>query len=225
MDLLSTPIWSDYIRFVKNYKTSTPIEDSVKMEQLRKLYQRAVVNPMQNLECKAYPNHNYDIVQQFGRNMMPLKMGSTSFLQKIYWRNTLRNICKPGSFPLSSLLTSPEPLIEKGRIISMVFNETCWLDPQDTQLGRRMLNKFHSGRSSLCMRNRYHNKCSSLTLSRTPKNYHQRVSAKEFHSHTINVWCASTTFLKSGMRQQFFNYPRTESMMLSWCIGKVCKFI
>jgi len=72
MDLLSTPIWSDYIRFVKNYKTSTPIEDSVKMEQLRKLYQRAVVNPMQNLESiwKEYDAFENGLNKLLAKNLL-----------------------------------------------------------------------------------------------------------------------------------------------------------
>lgn len=40
----------EYIRFVKHYPTNNKVEDSQRMEMLRKLYQRAVVNPMNNME-------------------------------------------------------------------------------------------------------------------------------------------------------------------------------
>lgn len=50
LDIASTPIWTDYINFVKSQKPNNKIEESQKMEQLRKLYQRAVINPMNNLE-------------------------------------------------------------------------------------------------------------------------------------------------------------------------------
>uniref|UniRef100_A0A6B2KZI8 Suppressor of forked domain-containing protein n=2 Tax=Arcella intermedia TaxID=1963864 RepID=A0A6B2KZI8_9EUKA len=50
MDIAATPIWTDYIHFVKTQKTGSQFEESQKMESLRKLYQRAVVNPMHNLE-------------------------------------------------------------------------------------------------------------------------------------------------------------------------------
>lgn len=63
-DITSTPIWQgmyaffifsllpDYIKFLKSYHVSNKVEDSQRMEAVRRLYQRAVVNPMNNLEGK-----------------------------------------------------------------------------------------------------------------------------------------------------------------------------
>jgi cleavage stimulation factor subunit 3 len=50
LDSTSGPIWIDYLRFIKGQPTNSSIEESQKMEQLRRLFQRAVVQPLQNLE-------------------------------------------------------------------------------------------------------------------------------------------------------------------------------
>jgi cleavage stimulation factor subunit 3 len=50
LDISSTPLWVDYLRFLKSQATTTPMEESLKMDQLRKLFQRVVVIPLQNLE-------------------------------------------------------------------------------------------------------------------------------------------------------------------------------
>lgn len=54
MDLNCTPIWTDYINFVKSQKAASKIDESQKMEQLRKVYQRAVITPMNNLEGEIF---------------------------------------------------------------------------------------------------------------------------------------------------------------------------
>jgi len=50
LDSTSGPIWIDYLRFIKSQPVNSSIEEGQKMEQLRKLFQRAVVQPLQNLE-------------------------------------------------------------------------------------------------------------------------------------------------------------------------------
>jgi cleavage stimulation factor subunit 3 len=50
LDSTSSPIWIDYLRFIKGQEVNSALDESLKMEQLRKLFQRAVVQPLQNLE-------------------------------------------------------------------------------------------------------------------------------------------------------------------------------
>jgi hypothetical protein len=50
MDISSAPLWVDYLKFIKSQTTTNLIEESQKMEQMRKLFQRIVVLPLQNLE-------------------------------------------------------------------------------------------------------------------------------------------------------------------------------
>ncbi|EGC34447.1 hypothetical protein DICPUDRAFT_153358 [Dictyostelium purpureum] len=50
MDISSTSIWTDYIAFLKEEKATTPFEEGQKMTGIRKLYQRAIENPMHDLD-------------------------------------------------------------------------------------------------------------------------------------------------------------------------------
>eukprot|EP01116_Phalansterium_solitarium_P011163 TRINITY_DN26778_c0_g1_i1.p1 TRINITY_DN26778_c0_g1~~TRINITY_DN26778_c0_g1_i1.p1 ORF type:complete len:252 (+),score=81.03 TRINITY_DN26778_c0_g1_i1:146-901(+) len=50
LDISSTPIWSDYLGWVRSWKPMTQFEEGQKMTALRRLYTRAVENPMNNLE-------------------------------------------------------------------------------------------------------------------------------------------------------------------------------
>lgn len=51
LDISSTQIWQDYLTFLKAEKASTPFEEGQKMTAVRTLYQRAIANPMHNLEA------------------------------------------------------------------------------------------------------------------------------------------------------------------------------
>jgi len=51
LDINANQIWSDYIAYVKSLKTNNQYEESQKMDALRKLYQRAIEQPMHNLEA------------------------------------------------------------------------------------------------------------------------------------------------------------------------------
>ena len=46
----SAEIWSEYIQFVKSGQTSSTWEEQQKMDALRKIYQRAVQIPLENVE-------------------------------------------------------------------------------------------------------------------------------------------------------------------------------
>ena len=46
----SAEIWSEYIQFVKSGQTSSTWEEQKKMDALRKIYQRAVQIPLENVE-------------------------------------------------------------------------------------------------------------------------------------------------------------------------------
>eukprot|EP01128_Nolandella_sp_AFSM9_P000056 TRINITY_DN1008_c0_g1_i1.p1 TRINITY_DN1008_c0_g1~~TRINITY_DN1008_c0_g1_i1.p1 ORF type:complete len:651 (-),score=121.45 TRINITY_DN1008_c0_g1_i1:226-2178(-) len=50
LDIASTKLWLEYLRFLESQVTENAFDESVKMENLRKLYQRAFVNPMDGLE-------------------------------------------------------------------------------------------------------------------------------------------------------------------------------
>eukprot|EP00123_Amoebidium_parasiticum_P011934 comp20998_c0_seq1/m.28158 comp20998_c0_seq1/g.28158 ORF comp20998_c0_seq1/g.28158 comp20998_c0_seq1/m.28158 type:complete len:745 (-) comp20998_c0_seq1:702-2936(-) len=49
-DLNSTPIWQDYIEFLKDWPAANTYEEGQKMTALRQVYQKAVVNPIMNVE-------------------------------------------------------------------------------------------------------------------------------------------------------------------------------
>jgi cleavage stimulation factor subunit 3 len=49
-DIASTQIWQDYLNLLKQQKTTSQFEEGQKIDALRKLYQRAIENPMHNLE-------------------------------------------------------------------------------------------------------------------------------------------------------------------------------
>ena len=50
MDIASFPIWNEYIRFLKSADAVGSYAENQKIAWIRKVYQRAVVNPMLNIE-------------------------------------------------------------------------------------------------------------------------------------------------------------------------------
>ena len=50
MDIASFPIWNEYIRFLKSADAVGSYAENQKIAWIRKVYQRAVVNPMSNIE-------------------------------------------------------------------------------------------------------------------------------------------------------------------------------
>jgi len=68
-DISSTQIWMDYLNFLKESKPSNPFEEGQKISSLRKLYQRAVENPMHNLEAiwKEYDAFENNLNKQLAK--------------------------------------------------------------------------------------------------------------------------------------------------------------
>ena len=62
MDKESGLIWLDYIQFIKSGETTNTFEEQQKMDQLRKLYTRAVKTPLTLVEqvWKDYEEGKYD---------------------------------------------------------------------------------------------------------------------------------------------------------------------
>lgn len=50
LDILSYPIWNDYINFLKSVEAVGSYAENQKITAIRKVYQRGVVNPMANIE-------------------------------------------------------------------------------------------------------------------------------------------------------------------------------
>ena len=50
LDILSFPIWNDYINFLKSVEAVGSYAENQKITAIRKVYQRGVVNPMANIE-------------------------------------------------------------------------------------------------------------------------------------------------------------------------------
>jgi len=51
MDISSTPLWTDYISFINEYKPTAKLDEGQKINQLKSVYQRAIETPMHNLEA------------------------------------------------------------------------------------------------------------------------------------------------------------------------------
>ncbi|XP_064490288.1 cleavage stimulation factor subunit 3-like isoform X2 [Ornithodoros turicata] len=50
MDILSYPIWNDYINFLKSVEAVGSYAENQRITAVRKIYQRGIVNPMMNIE-------------------------------------------------------------------------------------------------------------------------------------------------------------------------------
>lgn len=50
LDALSTPIWKEYIQFVREGETRTTWEEQSKVAELRKVYTRALRVPVEDIE-------------------------------------------------------------------------------------------------------------------------------------------------------------------------------
>lgn len=50
IDLESGPVWADYVIFLKSAPATSSWEEQQRNDQLRKVYQRAVVTPLNNVE-------------------------------------------------------------------------------------------------------------------------------------------------------------------------------
>ncbi|PRD36893.1 UNVERIFIED_CONTAM: Cleavage stimulation factor subunit 3 [Trichonephila clavipes] len=63
MDIMSYPIWNDYITFLKNVEAVGSYAENQRITAVRKVYQRGIVNPMTNIEqlWKDYVNYEQGI--------------------------------------------------------------------------------------------------------------------------------------------------------------------
>lgn len=70
----SAEIWSEYIQFVKSGQTSSTWEEQQKMDALRKIYQRAVQIPLENVEIlwKDYEAFENSLNKITVRNKQPV---------------------------------------------------------------------------------------------------------------------------------------------------------
>ncbi|CAN7993245.1 unnamed protein product, partial [Ixodes pacificus] len=63
MDILSFPVWNDYINFLKSVEAVGSYAENQRITAVRKVYQRGIVNPMMNIEqlWKEYINYEQGI--------------------------------------------------------------------------------------------------------------------------------------------------------------------
>jgi cleavage stimulation factor subunit 3 len=50
MDINSFPLWNEYVKFLKSVDAVGSYAENQKISAIRKVYQKAVVNPMMNIE-------------------------------------------------------------------------------------------------------------------------------------------------------------------------------
>jgi cleavage stimulation factor subunit 3 len=72
MDIFSTVIWKDYINFIKEVKPKNQYEEGQQINLLRKLYQRAIRNPMNNLEdiWKEYDAYENELNKLLAKSLL-----------------------------------------------------------------------------------------------------------------------------------------------------------
>lgn len=72
MDILSYPIWNDYINFLKSVEAVGSYAENQRITAVRKVYQRGIVNPMMNIEqlWKEYINYEQGINMLIAEKMI-----------------------------------------------------------------------------------------------------------------------------------------------------------
>jgi cleavage stimulation factor subunit 3 len=56
MDIASFALWNDYVKFLKAVEAPGSYAENQKISAIRKVYQRGVINPMNNIEQFWYVN-------------------------------------------------------------------------------------------------------------------------------------------------------------------------
>jgi cleavage stimulation factor subunit 3 len=115
MDISSTQIWQDFLTFLKAEKATNPFEEGTKMTAIRKLFQRAVENPMHNLEAiwKDYDQFENGLNKTLAKELLsqhqPKYMGARVVYRerKSLMEGILRNMLARPPRGMSSSLTSP----------------------------------------------------------------------------------------------------------------------
>ncbi|XP_050047086.1 cleavage stimulation factor subunit 3 isoform X1 [Dermacentor andersoni] len=72
MDILSYPVWSDYINFLKSVEAVGSYAENQRITAVRKVYQRGIINPMMNIEqlWKEYINYEQGINMLIAEKMI-----------------------------------------------------------------------------------------------------------------------------------------------------------
>lgn len=72
MDILSYPVWTDYINFLKSVEAVGSYAENQRITAVRKVYQRGIVNPMMNIEqlWKDYINYEQGINMLIAEKMI-----------------------------------------------------------------------------------------------------------------------------------------------------------
>ncbi|KAK5580163.1 hypothetical protein RB653_000176 [Dictyostelium firmibasis] len=86
MDISSTSIWTDYIQFLKDEKATTQFEEGQKMTAIRKLYQRAIENPMHDLDniYKEYEVYENSINKTLAKALLSDHQGKYQHARNVY---------------------------------------------------------------------------------------------------------------------------------------------
>ncbi|CAI8584417.1 unnamed protein product [Vicia faba] len=71
-DIASGPVWMEYISFLKSLPSVHPQEESHRMTVIRKVYQRAIINPTHQIEqlWKDYENFENSVSRQLAKGLV-----------------------------------------------------------------------------------------------------------------------------------------------------------
>jgi cleavage stimulation factor subunit 3 len=86
LDINSTPIWLDYLKFIKNQPVSNAFDQSKMMTKLRSLYQRCISNCMNGIDhiWHEYVRNDFSLNSSSRKH---LKMKSHLHWQRVYLQN------------------------------------------------------------------------------------------------------------------------------------------
>jgi tetratricopeptide (TPR) repeat protein len=158
LDIYSGPLWVDYIAYLKSEKTEGLFEEQVKMDHLRKVYQRAVVIPHTHLEglWREYDTFENQLNKVTAKKILseksPLHMNARVAFKELknkmeaIQRNKLDLVMRP------DLLSEQEQAWQK--IFTWEKANTC-LKLEDTDmLLKRQEYAYRAALSPLCQSNR-----------------------------------------------------------------------
>ena len=89
MDIASFPLWNDYVKFLKGVDAVGSYAENQKITAIRKVYQRAIVNPMINIEQLWYDDDDADDVDDDNLMITSFKEFLTTKANNIYPRFVL----------------------------------------------------------------------------------------------------------------------------------------
>eukprot|EP01119_Soliformovum_irregulare_P000563 TRINITY_DN10397_c0_g1_i2.p1 TRINITY_DN10397_c0_g1~~TRINITY_DN10397_c0_g1_i2.p1 ORF type:complete len:685 (-),score=185.73 TRINITY_DN10397_c0_g1_i2:48-1850(-) len=112
LDISCSPIWNDYLQWLKDFKPSNSQEEGHKIASLRRVYQRAIQTPMHNLEAiwKEYDAFENELNKILAKAMVnehaPMYMNARAVFRekKRYYEGILRNLlARPPGHQVSGL--------------------------------------------------------------------------------------------------------------------------